>query len=85
MSTSASCCFDVVIRDAANNPIPNSTVEVVDIGTEFTMIADVGGTAADVLVLKGEVEAAPKSTGDQQPFVLREKESRRFAASASVR
>ena len=61
--------------------VSNPTVEVVDLGTEFTMFADAGGTAAEVLVLKGEVEAAPRAAPDQQPIVLRENESRRFAAS----
>ena len=61
--------------------VSNPTVEVVDLGTEFTMFADASGTAAEVLVLKGEVEAAPRAAPDQQPIVLRENESRRFAAS----
>jgi len=67
--------------EAIGFSISNPTVEVVDLGTEFTMIADKGGAAAEVLVLKGEVEAAPKTPADQQPIVLREKESRRFATS----
>ena len=54
------------------------TVEVVDLGTEFTMFADASGAATEVLVLKGEVEASP---ADQQPIVLRENESRRFATT----
>src|SRR2546430_10921000 len=61
--------------------ISNPTVEVVDIGTEFAMVADAGGAATEVLVLKGEVEAAPRNAEDQQPIVLREKEARRFATS----
>src|SRR5207248_10357328 len=67
--------------EAMGFSISNSTVEVVDLSTEFTMFADAGGTAADVLVLKGEVEAAPRTPANQQPFVLREKDYRRFAAS----
>jgi hypothetical protein len=59
--------------------ISNPSVEVVDLGTEFTMSTDDSG-AAEVLVLKGQVEAQP-STPDRQPIVLREKESRRFARS----
>src|SRR5205823_4935433 len=39
------------------------------------------GAATEVLVLKGEVEAAPRNAEDQQPIVLREKEARRFATS----
>jgi hypothetical protein len=59
--------------------ISNPSVELVDLGTEFTMSADATG-AADVLVLKGQVEAQPNSQ-DRQPIVLKEKESRRFAPS----
>ena len=57
--------------------ISNSAVEVVDLGTEFTMIADAHG--AEVLVLKGEVEAAPRAA--DETILLRERESRRFAPS----
>ncbi len=60
--------------------ISNPAVEVVDLGTEFTMIAD-GQGAAEVLVLKGEVEAAPRATADQDTILLHENESRRFASS----
>ena len=60
--------------------ISNPAVEVVDLGTEFTMIAD-GAGAAEVLVLKGEVEAAPRAAADQDSILLRENESRRFASS----
>ena len=56
--------------------ISNAAVEVVDLGTEFTMIADAHG--AEVLVLKGEVEAAPRAA-QQEAILLREKEARRFA------
>ncbi len=59
--------------------ISNSAVEVVDLGTEFSMIAD-GKGAAEVLVLKGEVEAAPRGS-DAGTILLRENEARRFAAS----
>lgn len=58
--------------------VSNSAVDVVDLGTEFTMIAD-GAGAADVLVLKGEVEAAPKAGAEIDTILLREKEARRFA------
>ncbi|MEX2045049.1 MAG: LamG-like jellyroll fold domain-containing protein [Opitutus sp.] len=56
--------------------ISNPAVEVVDLGTEFTMVADVDGTA-DVFVLKGEVEAASRAA-DQDVIYLRENEARRF-------
>jgi ferric-dicitrate binding protein FerR (iron transport regulator) len=60
--------------------ISNPNVEIVDLGTEFTMTADANGVA-EVLVLKGEVEAEPGIAGDRQPIYLVEKESRRFASS----
>jgi hypothetical protein len=28
VTSDGSCCFDVIVRDAANNPVPNSTVNV---------------------------------------------------------
>jgi ferric-dicitrate binding protein FerR (iron transport regulator) len=66
--------------EAMGFSILNPTVEVVDIGTEFTMFTDASGAATDVLVLKGEVEAAPHASVDQH-IVLRERESRRFTNS----
>jgi ferric-dicitrate binding protein FerR (iron transport regulator) len=60
--------------------ISNSTVEVMDLGTEFTMTADASGTT-EVLVLKGEVEAAPRAGDDQETILLKAKEARRFADS----
>lgn len=58
--------------------ISNPVVEVIDLGTEFTLIAARTGEA-DVLVLKGEVEAAPRTGTNQEVILLRENESRRFA------
>jgi len=69
-----------VPHEAIGFRISNPAVDVVDLGTEFTMIAD-GKGAADVLVLKGEVEAAPRAAADQDTILLREKESCRFASS----
>ncbi|HUR57477.1 MAG TPA: LamG-like jellyroll fold domain-containing protein [Opitutaceae bacterium] len=66
--------------EAVGFRVSNPMVDVVDLGTEFTMIAD-GSGAAEVLVLKGEVEAAPRVAPEQNPILLREKESRRFAPS----
>jgi hypothetical protein len=57
--------------------VSNPSVEVTDLGTEFTMIADASG-ATDVLVLKGEVEAAPRTSADADTILLRASESRRF-------
>jgi hypothetical protein len=59
--------------------LSNPAVEIVDLGTEFTMIADAQG--AEVLVLKGEVEAAPRAAAASETILLRENESRRFAAT----
>jgi hypothetical protein len=60
--------------------ITNRFVDVIDLGTEFTMIAD-ADRGAEVLVNKGEVEAAPRRGGDTETILLREKEARRFAAT----
>jgi hypothetical protein len=60
--------------------VTNRFVDVIDLGTEFTMIAE-GDRGAEVLVNKGEVEAAPRSSGESETILLREKESRRFAAT----
>jgi len=57
--------------------VSNPAVEVVDLGTEFTMIAD-GRASAEVLVLKGAVEAEPRAGKRQDSIVLNEKESLRF-------
>jgi ferric-dicitrate binding protein FerR (iron transport regulator) len=66
--------------EAMGFSISNPNVEIVDLGTEFTMSSDASGVA-EVLVLKGEVEAEPGAARDRQPILLREKESRRFASS----
>ncbi|MEX2310318.1 MAG: LamG-like jellyroll fold domain-containing protein [Pirellulales bacterium] len=58
--------------------VSNRAVEVIDIGTEFSMFADDRG-GADVLVLKGEVEAMPSGDEDSEAIVLQANESRRFA------
>ena len=60
--------------------VSNPEVEVVDLGTEFTMVADAkGGT--DVYVLKGAVEAAAREGQGREPLVLHEQQARRFAKS----
>lgn len=69
-----------VPREAIGFRVSNPFVDVVDLGTEFTMIADRGGSA-EVLVNKGEVEAAPRGRTDLEPLLLRENDARRFAAS----
>jgi ferric-dicitrate binding protein FerR (iron transport regulator) len=60
--------------------VSNRAVEVVDMGTEFSMIAD-GQGSADVMVLEGEVEAMPSGDEDFDAIVLQQDESRRFARS----
>ena len=67
--------------EAMGFSIKNPSVEVVDLGTEFTMFTDASGAATDVLVLKGEVEAAASTAGDQQAVVIREKELRHFTST----
>lgn len=62
--------------EAVGFRVSNADVEVVDLGTVFTMVADAGG--AEVFVLKGEVEAAPRGAG-QEAILLKEGASRRFA------
>jgi hypothetical protein len=57
--------------------VTNRFVDVIDLGTEFTMIAD-ESRGAEVLVNKGEVEAAPRLGGEAEAIVLRENEARRF-------
>lgn len=69
-----------VPTEAMGFRISNPSVQVVDLGTEFTMIADASG-AADVFVLKGKVEASAREAGDQRTIVLHENQSRHFAAS----
>lgn len=54
--------------------VSNPAVEVIDLGTEFSLVADAEGTA-EVLVHKGSVEAAAEGG----TIILREKEGRRFA------
>ncbi len=71
-----------VPTEAIGFRISNPAVEVVDLGTEFSMVADEKG-ATEVFVLKGAVEAAPGDSvsKDRETIVLREKEARRFAVN----
>ena len=69
-----------VPTEAMGFRVSNPSVEVVDLGTEFTMVADASG-AADVFVLKGKVEASAREPADQRTIVLHENQSRHFAAS----
>jgi ferric-dicitrate binding protein FerR (iron transport regulator) len=69
-----------VPTEAMGFRISNPSVQVVDLGTEFTMIADSSG-AADVLVLKGMVETSSHDSAGQRTIVLHENQSRHFARS----
>ncbi len=69
-----------VPAEAVGFRVSNPAVEVVDLGTDFTLIAAEDG-AADVLVLRGEVEASPRRGYDPEVILLRENESRRFDPS----
>jgi len=63
--------------------VSNASVNVVDLGTEFSMVAD-GSEATEVFVLKGAVETTARdaSGNEARPVVLREKQARRFAHGA---
>jgi hypothetical protein len=69
-----------VPAEAVGFRVSNASVNVVDLGTEFSMVSDEGG-ATEVFVLKGAVETTARdATGNEQrPEVLREKQARRFA------
>jgi ferric-dicitrate binding protein FerR (iron transport regulator) len=69
-----------VPAEAVGFRVSNSSVNVVDLGTEFSMDADEGG-ATEVFVLKGQVETTARDAAgnDERPVVLREKQARRFA------
>jgi len=69
-----------VPTEAIGFRIASSSVDVVDLGTEFSMVADETG-ATEVFVLKGSVQAGPvngKNVGAGK-VLLKEKEARRFA------
>lgn len=69
----------IVPRQAIGFRISNPSVEVVDLGTEFTMVAGSDGNT-EVFVLKGEIEASPRSaTNEADVLLLREREARRFS------
>lgn len=69
----------IVPRQAIGFRISNPSVEVVDLGTEFTMVAGADGNT-EVFVLKGEIEASPRSAvSESEVLLLRERESRRFS------
>jgi ferric-dicitrate binding protein FerR (iron transport regulator) len=67
-----------VPAESAGFRVTHPSVEVVDLGTEFTMAVDERGEA-EVFVLKGEVEAHPRGAAHPAAMLLRERESRHFA------
>ncbi|MEZ0254443.1 MAG: LamG-like jellyroll fold domain-containing protein [Chthoniobacter sp.] len=66
--------------EAVGFRVSNPSVNVVDLGTEFSMVADEAG-ATEVFVLKGSIETTARdaSGNEARPVVLREKQARRFA------
>jgi len=52
-------------------------VEVLDLGTEFSLRVDKPGVA-DLMVLKGQVEAIPDTPTDREEIILTQNEVRRF-------
>ncbi|MCE9520591.1 MAG: FecR domain-containing protein, partial [Verrucomicrobia bacterium] len=64
--------------------VHHKSVEVVDLGTEFSMVAEAGGEA-EVHVLKGAVEVSPVNEEENAPSVLRENETRRFGKSLKTK
>jgi len=69
-----------VPAEAVGFRVSNPSVNVVDLGTEFSMVADEAG-ATEVFVLKGAVETTARDAAgnEERPVVLREKQARRFA------
>lgn len=72
----------IVPAEAIGFHIVNPAVDVVDPGTEFSVVADAGGVR-EVFVTKGAIEVrSPDEAEREQPgLVLRENQARRFAGS----
>lgn len=60
--------------------VSNPSVDVVDLGTEFSMVAETGG-ATEVFVLKGSIEASAHDGAGPAgaPMIMRNRQARRFA------
>lgn len=70
-----------VPQEAIGFRVSNAAVDVVDLGTEFSMVAEESG-ATEVFVLRGAVEAHPRAAVNEPArtsLVLQEKQARRFA------
>jgi ferric-dicitrate binding protein FerR (iron transport regulator) len=67
-------------QEAIGFRISNPAVDVVDLGTEFSVTAEENG-AAEVFVLSGQVEVEPRTNSNEPPrkMLMKEKQSRRFA------
>ena len=65
-------------QEAIGFKVANASVDVVDLGTEFSITADADGSA-EVFVLTGQIEVEPRSSGGATKILMKEKQSRRFA------
>lgn len=67
-------------QEAIGFKVSNASVDVVDLGTEFSMTADDDGSA-EIFVLNGQVEVEPRVALNAAPrkILMKEKQSRRFA------
>jgi hypothetical protein len=67
-------------QEAVGFRVSNPSVDVVDLGTEFSMTADEDGSA-EVFVLNGQVEVEPRLAANTpgKKILMKEKQSRRFA------
>jgi len=66
-----------VPHEAIGFRVHHSSVEVVDLGTEFSMVATAGGDA-EVRVIEGSVEVSPVNAEEPSATVLHTNETRRF-------
>ena len=73
-----------VPEEAIGFKISHAAVDVVDLGTEFTMCADDSG-GADVYVTKGEVETTPHGTAARDTIRLTKDEGRHFGRNSVTR
>lgn len=69
--------------EAAGFTVGCSVVEVLDLGTEFSLHVDKSGIA-DLLVLRGKVEVVPNNGQQLGDIILTQNETRRFTPWGSV-
>lgn len=65
-------------QEAIGFKVANASVDVIDLGTEFSITADADGSA-EVFVLNGQIEVEPRTTSGATKILMKEKQSRRFA------